>query len=125
MRNAQIITFYVLRITHKVLIKMRNLRIAMAQINSSVGDLTGNTRKILEFIKRAKHKGAELVTFPELSITGYPPEDLLLKPTFIDANLSCLQKIVDASEAITVVVGFVDAVDDIYNAAAIILTLVN
>jgi NAD+ synthase (glutamine-hydrolysing) len=92
----------------------------MAQINSSVGDLTGNTRKILEFIKRAKHKGAELVTFPELSITGYPPEDLLLKPTFIDANLSCLQKIVDASEAITVVVGFVDAVDDIYNAAAII-----
>jgi NAD+ synthase (glutamine-hydrolysing) len=120
MRNAQIITFYVLRITHKVLIKMRNLRIAMAQINSSVGDLTGNTRKILEFIKRAKHKGAELVTFPELSITGYPPEDLLLKPTFIDANLSCLQKIVDASEAITVVVGFVDAVDDIYNAAAII-----
>ena len=61
-----------------------------------------------------------LKSFPELSITGYPPEDLLLKPTFIDANLSCLQEIVDASEAITVVVGFVDAVDDIYNAAAII-----
>jgi NAD+ synthase (glutamine-hydrolysing) len=99
---------------------MRNLRIAMAQINASVGDLTGNTRKILEFINRAKHKGAELLTFPELSITGYPPEDLLLKPTFIDANLSCLQKIVDASKAITVVVGFVDSVDDIYNAAAII-----
>ena len=99
---------------------MRTLRIAMAQINSSVGNLTGNTRKILEFINRAKNMGAELITFPELSITGYPPEDLLLKPNFIDANLSCLQKIVDASEAITVVVGFVDAVDDIYNAAAII-----
>ncbi|MBM3239739.1 NAD+ synthase [Candidatus Poribacteria bacterium] len=99
---------------------MRRLRIAMAQINTSVGDLIGNTRKILEFMKRAKSIGAELITFPELSITGYPPEDLLLKPTFIDANLSCLQKIVAASEAITVVVGFVDAGDDIYNAAAII-----
>ena len=99
---------------------MRTLRIAMAQINSSVGDLTGNTRKTLGFINRAKDIGAELITFPELSITGYPPEDLLLKPDFIDANLACLQEIVDASQDITVVVGFVDAVDDIYNAAAVI-----
>ncbi|MFQ6042570.1 MAG: NAD+ synthase [Candidatus Poribacteria bacterium] len=99
---------------------MRTLRIAMAQVNTSVGDLEGNTRKILAFINRSRGIGAELVTFPELSITGYPPEDLLLKPTFIDANLACLQEIVDASQDITVVVGFVDAVDDIYNAAAVI-----
>ena len=89
---------------------MRSLCIAMAQINAFVGDLIGNTHKILEFIDQVKRIGAELITFPELSITGYPPEDLLLKPNFIDANISCLQKIIDASEAITIVVGFVDAV---------------
>jgi NAD+ synthase (glutamine-hydrolysing) len=62
----------------------------------------------------------DLVAFPELAITGYPPEDLLLKPDFIQANLDCLQQIVAESRSITVVVGFVDSADDIYNAAAII-----
>ena len=99
---------------------MRNLRIAMAQINPAVGDLTGNTRKIVAFINRAKDIGAELLTFPERSITGYPPEDLPLKPTFIDANLSRVPEVVDTSEAIPVVVGFVVAVDDISKGAAVI-----
>ncbi len=99
---------------------MLSFRIAMAQINSSVGDLEGNTSKILQFIDQARDMRADLVTFPELSITGYPPEDLLLKPDFIAANLDCLEKIVDASSDISVVLGFVNSDYDIYNAAAVI-----
>jgi len=96
------------------------LRIGLAQINPTVGDLGGNTGKILDYIGRAREIGVDLVAFPELAITGYPPEDLLLKPDFIQANLDCLQQIVAGSRSITVVVGFVDSADDIYNAAAII-----
>src|SRR6185295_89422 len=95
------------------------LRLAMAQINVVVGDVDGNARKILEWIDRARDAHADIVTFPELALTGYPPEDLLLKPQFIEANLAALQKIVAASRDITVVVGFVDRSDDIFNAAAI------
>jgi NAD+ synthase (glutamine-hydrolysing) len=62
------------------------MRVALAQINSTVGDLDGNTRKILEWIERAREAGADLVAFPELAVTGYPPEDLLLKPDFLRAN---------------------------------------
>src|SRR5215813_13777562 len=95
------------------------LRLAMAQINVVVGDIEGNARKILEWIDRARDVDADVVTFPELALPGYPPEDLLLKPQFIDANLSALQRIVNASREITVIVGFVDRKDDIFNAAAI------
>jgi len=62
---------------------MRGIRIAMAQINPTVGDLSGNTKKILKFIDMAKDAGADIVVFPELAVTGYPPEDLLLKPQFV------------------------------------------
>jgi len=99
---------------------MRTLRIGLAQINPTVGDLGGNTQKILDYIGRARELGVDLVAFPELAITGYPPEDLLLKPDFIQANLDCLQQIVAESRSITAVVGFVDSADDIYNAAAIV-----
>jgi NAD+ synthase (glutamine-hydrolysing) len=99
---------------------MRTLRIGLAQINPTVGDLQGNGQKILDYIGRARGLGVDLVAFPELAITGYPPEDLLLKPDFIQANLDCLQQIVEGARSITVVVGFVDSADDIYNAAAII-----
>jgi NAD+ synthase (glutamine-hydrolysing) len=92
----------------------------MGQINPTLGDLGGNTRKIVQYIHNAKKMGVDLIAFPELSIPGYPPEDLLLMPRFIDANLECLQQIVTASESITVLVGFVDRKDDIYNAAALI-----
>jgi NAD+ synthase (glutamine-hydrolysing) len=95
------------------------LRLAMAQINVVVGDIEGNARKILEWIDRARDVDADVVTFPELALTGYPPEDLLLKPQFIDANLSALQKVISGSREITVIVGFVDRRDDIFNAAAI------
>ncbi len=99
---------------------MHNIRIGIAQINSTVGDLTGNTKKIVGSIDQAKSLGVDLVTFPELAITGYPPEDLLLKPQFIKQNRESLKKIIDHSSGIVVVVGFVDNDSDIYNAAAIL-----
>jgi NAD+ synthase (glutamine-hydrolysing) len=101
-------------------VKLRNIRFAIAQINSTVGDLNGNTSKIVEFIDRAKSLGVDLLTFPELAITGYPPEDLLLKPQFINQNRQCLDKIIEHSSDIAVVVGFVDSDADIYNAAAVL-----
>jgi len=99
---------------------MRRLRIAMAQINTTVGDFDGNVNKILKNIAAACSEGANIVTFPELAVCGYPPEDLLFKPQFIQANLDSLQKIARASKGITVVTGFVDTDNDIYNAAAIL-----
>jgi NAD+ synthase (glutamine-hydrolysing) len=99
---------------------LHNIRIGIAQINSTVGDLTGNTKKIVGSIDQAKSLGVDLVTFPELAITGYPPEDLLLKPQFIKQNRESLKKIIDHSSGIVVVVGFVDNDSDIYNAAAIL-----
>ena len=99
---------------------MRILRLALAQINHVVGDLEGNYQKIVRYIGEARKLGADLIAFPELVITGYPPEDLLLKPEFIQDNLSYLHKLLDYTEDITVIVGFVDRADDIYNAAAIL-----
>jgi len=96
------------------------LRVGIAQINSTVGDLSGNTRKILESIDQAKSLGVDLLTFPELAITGYPPEDLLFKPQFIKQNKENLNKIIEHSSDIAVVVGFVDSDGDIYNAAAVL-----
>lgn len=99
---------------------MRKLRIAMAQLNTVVGDFTGNTEKIIEAIEQARSSGVDLMTTPELVITGYPPEDLVLKSQFIEANLQALEKVIAYSSDINIVVGFIDAQDDIYNAAAII-----
>src|SRR5262249_25926472 len=95
------------------------LRLAMAQINVVVGDVEGNANKILEWIERARRLDADIITFPELALTGYPPEDLLLKPQFIDANLSALEKVISGTRDITVIAGFVDRHDDIFNAAAV------
>jgi len=92
----------------------------MAQINCTVGDLDGNVRKIKDYMKKARAAGADIVVFPELAVTGYPPEDLLLKPKFIDDNIDALGEVVRASRGISAVVGFVDRSDDIYNAAAFI-----
>ena len=99
---------------------MRRLRVAMAQINTTVGDFDGNVKKILAAVDTARTQKADIVTLPELAICGYPPEDLLFKPQFIEANLHSIQKIVEASAGITVVAGFVDSDGDIYNAAALI-----
>ena len=99
---------------------MHRLRIGLAQLNMTVGDFTGNTRKILEAVAEARSLGVDLLTFPELAICGYPPEDLLFKPKFITENMRYLEKVVAASSGMTLVVGFVDAEGDIYNAAAVI-----
>ncbi|MBI4972244.1 MAG: NAD+ synthase, partial [Candidatus Omnitrophica bacterium] len=96
---------------------MRSIRIAMAQINPTVGDFSGNTKKILEFIDMAKDADADIVAFPELAVTGYPPEDLLLKPQFVADNIKRLKYIANNTKGITAVVGFVDKKEDLYNAA--------
>ena len=99
---------------------MHTIRVGIAQINPTVGDLSSNTRKIIQFIDQAKSSAVDLLTFPELAITGYPPEDLLLKPHFITQNQESLNEIVKHTSDIAVVVGFVDSDSDIYNAAAVI-----
>lgn len=81
------------------------MRIVLAQINPTIGDLSGNTEKILANISRAKKQGATVVLFPELALTGYPPEDFLLLPHFINALEHFLIKIKEASEGITVILG--------------------
>src|SRR5436853_7926041 len=92
------------------------LRLAIAQINVVVGDVDGNLQKILDWMDRARDVDADIVTFPELALTGYPPEDLLLKPQFIDANLASLVKIISRTRDITALIGFVDRKDDIVKA---------
>jgi len=100
---------------------MNKIRIAVAQINTIVGDLAGNAEKILFCIDEARQKGVDLVVFPELALTGYPPEDLLLKPHFIKENLKCLTRIAMATKDIMAIVGFVDTkLDAIYNSAGIL-----
>lgn len=83
------------------------LRIAMAQIDPLVGDITGNTRRIASIIKEARTEGADLVAFPELAVTGYPPEDLLLKPQFITDNQDALATLAHECVGIVAVVGYV------------------
>ncbi len=99
---------------------MQGLRVGLAQINVTVGDLKGNVAKILACVEEARSLAVDLLTFPELAVPGYPPEDLLLRPQFVRDNLDALDKVVKGSSGITLVVGFVDAEEDIYNAAAII-----
>ena len=99
---------------------MTKLRAALAQINTTVGDLRGNTAKIIEYIDRARAEGADLVSFPELTITGYPPEDLLYKHNLIRDNRECLDEVIEHSAGIAVVVGFVDRDEELFNAAAVI-----
>ena len=99
-----------------------SLRIALAQINTTVGDLEGNRDWILAYADRARGQGADIVAFPELSVTGYPPEDLLLKQHFVAANLKTLDQVVKRVRGIVAVVGFVNAGKNglLYNAAAVI-----
>ena len=99
---------------------MRLLRIALAQVNTTVGDLDGNAALVLTGLEAAREAQADLVVFPELTITGYPPEDLLLRPQFITDNLTVLHRIVRKVKGIAAVIGFVDRRDDIFNAAAFV-----
>ena len=96
------------------------LRIALAQIDAVVGDIAGNAAKIGEWTARAREAGAELVVFPELALTGYPPEDLLLKTHFLDAARAALDELAADVSGIVALVGFPERDDDVYNAAAVI-----
>ena len=101
---------------------MNSVRVGIAQINAGVGDLEGNVEKILQFTEAASRQGVDIVAFPELAVTGYPPEDLLLKPQFVEDNYASLERIAKKTSLLemVIVVGFVDRGDDIYNAAAVI-----
>ena len=88
----------------------RTFRLALAQINPTVGDIPGNTAKILDYLERAREAGADLVAFPELATTGYPPEDLLFKKSFLIDNVDAMAKVAAASRGIAVVLGYVNIV---------------
>jgi NAD+ synthase (glutamine-hydrolysing) len=95
------------------------LRVALCQINTTVGDLEGNVERVVAALADAEAQGCDLAVFPELAITGYPPEDLLLKPGFIADNRAALERVAAASGNCAAVLGFVDADRDLYNAAAV------
>ena len=76
---------------------MRSLRVAAAQINPTVGDLAGNVERILASVREAEQLGCDLVAFPELALTGYPPEDLLLKEGFVADARQALEEVAAAS----------------------------
>jgi len=99
---------------------VRSLRIALAQINVTVGDIEGNAQRILRAIRHAEEQGADVVALPELAVTGYPPEDLLLKPEFIEANRRALERIACEVGQTVAVCGFADRRDDLFNAAALL-----
>ncbi|MEY2449661.1 MAG: hypothetical protein QOH79_3137 [Acidimicrobiaceae bacterium] len=98
---------------------MARVRVALCQLNTTVGDLDGNADRIIAAYGEAEAAGCDVAVFPELAITGYPPEDLLLKPGFIRANRTALDKVAASTANCVAVVGFVDARRDLHNAAAV------
>jgi NAD+ synthase (glutamine-hydrolysing) len=96
------------------------LRVALAQINPTVGDIRGNARLIADNVSRAREQGAALVVFPELTLSGYPPEDLLLKTGFLEAVAEAVQELAAQTHGIAAVVGFPERADDVYNSAAVL-----
>jgi len=101
---------------------MPPLRLALAQLNVTVGDLDGNARRITEAIRRAQAWRADLVVVPELAVTGYPPEDLLLKPSFVTAAEHALQRVAPSAQGLVALVGCIerDAAGRLYNAVAVL-----
>ena len=98
---------------------MPSIRISIAQINTTVGDLEANQSKIISYIEKARQDRSDVIVFPELTVTGYPPEDLLHKPYFVDQNMTSAQKIAEATQDICAVYGFVESQNGLYNSAAI------
>ena len=98
---------------------MARLRVAAAQINATVGDLAGNVERILAGVEAAEAVGADLVAFPELALTGYPPEDLLLRPAFVAEAQRAMEKVAARTGQTVAVVGFPLAERDLFNAAAV------
>lgn len=102
-----------------MLARMPRVRVVAAQINVTVGDLSGNAARILAAYEQAEAVGADLVAFPELAVTGYPPEDLLLRPAFVAAAAETLEKIATRTNRATAVIGFPEPGRDLSNAAAV------
>ncbi len=98
---------------------MPRLRLAAAQLNLVVGDLTGNSMRMMDAYEKADAAGCDLLAFPELAITGYPPEDLLLKPAFVAQAAETLEKLAARTGRLAAVIGFPEAGRDLYNAAAV------
>jgi NAD+ synthase (glutamine-hydrolysing) len=96
------------------------LTLALAQVNPRVGDLDGNARLVREHIARARDAGAELVLLPELVLTGYPPEDLLLKEHFLQATQQALADVASEAQGIVAVVGYPQRTEDVHNAIAVL-----
>jgi len=96
------------------------MRVGLCQINATVGDLEGNHRRIAEGIHRARAQGVDLLAFPEMAIPGYPPEDLLLKPSFIRGVIERTRSLAPLTAGMTVIVGTIDRDSDLYNAAAVL-----
>jgi NAD+ synthase (glutamine-hydrolysing) len=96
------------------------LRVALAQMNATVGDISGNARKIAQQTAAARDEGAALVVFPELSLSGYPPEDLLLKTAFLEEAGAALEELAAQTRGIVALVGFPERADDVYNSAAVL-----
>ncbi|MHB1347564.1 MAG: NAD+ synthase [Candidatus Humimicrobiaceae bacterium] len=99
--------------------KISTLRLCAGQINPTVGDFENNFKLIREAVKKAVEHSGDIIIFPELALTGYPPEDLLLKPSFIDKNIDYIEKVKLLSENIVIVCGFIGRENGIYNSAAI------
>ncbi len=99
---------------------MKKIRVALGQINTVLGDFDYNLNKILDYTKEAEKLEADIIVFPELALTGYPPEDLVLKQSFIEKNTEYIKRLSQNVGNIVVIVGFIDKQEDIYNAAAII-----
>src|SRR4249919_3746546 len=95
------------------------MRLALAQINTTVGDLDGNRERILQGLAEAREADTDLVLFPELAVTGYPPEDLLLRPGFVRAAEASLRSIAEETHGIAALVGFPHFDRDLYNACAV------
>ena len=96
------------------------LRAALAQMNPTVGDIEGNAARIAELTAKAREAGAQLVVFPELALTGYPPEDLLLKTHFMTDARAALEELAAVTHGVVALVGFPELADDAYNAAAVL-----
>ena len=100
--------------------KLEPIRVALAQMNATVGDIGGNLERIRELAARARSEGAGLVIYPELALTGYPPEDLLMKASFLDRAGQALEELAAETRELVLLVGFPERADDVYNAAAVL-----
>ena len=102
-----------------------SVRIALGQINTTIGDFAGNSAKIIDYAQRARSAGAELVMFPELSICGYPPRDLVERPWFVERNRQTAEEIARKTAGIAVIVGPGDSARNgtgksVHNSAALL-----